>query len=425
MASSAPVSSVAALRNRYRAVRAFTVQLSASLSPEDCAIQSMPDASPTRWHLAHTTWFFETFLLELDPTYRPFDPHYKYLFNSYYNSVGSQFPRAQRGTLSRPELSTIYDYRQYVDEQLETRLESDSLDAALHDVLILGTHHEQQHQELILTDLKHMLASNPLLPAYQPGASTAASDPSACTWQVFDEGVQWIGHQGEGFAYDNETPRHRVFLHDYRLARRPVTCGEYLEFIDDGGYRRPDLWLSLGWQRASTEGWQAPLYWLQRKDGWHQFTLGGLQPLDEHAPVCHVSYFEADAFARWAGARLPTEAEWEYAAQQEPLEGNFADVLLARRASVHPQPSPATNVQRPVQMFGDVWEWTSSAYAPYPGFRSLPGAIGEYNAKFMCNQYVLRGGSCATPSGHVRPTYRNFFPPEARWQFSGIRLAGD
>ena len=410
------------LRGDYARVRAFTQRLCQTLSAEDCAIQSMPDVSPTRWHLAHTTWFFETFVLSQRDDYRPFDSEYAYLFNSYYNTVGSQFPRPQRGLLSRPGLARIRDYRQHVDERMDELVRaSDGLTDELARVIEIGLHHEQQHQELMLTDIKHVLSCNPLFPVYRAAEATEPAGGGQGGWNQFPEGVYWIGHDGEGFAYDNEAPRHRVFLDAFEIRSQPATCGEYLQFMADGGYERPELWLSLGWQTVGERGWNAPLYWQQGDDGWQQFTLAGLRDVDPRQPVCHVSYFEADAFARWAGARLATEAEWEMASESLPVDGNFADRLLEANAPLHP--TSGTGQASTGRMFGDVWEWTASPYVAYPGYRPAEGALGEYNGKFMCNQYVLRGGSCATSSDHIRRTYRNFFSPDARWQFSGIRLA--
>jgi ergothioneine biosynthesis protein EgtB len=383
----------------------------------------MPDVSPTRWHLAHTTWFFETFLLGRQAGYRAFDPSYEYLFNSYYNTVGKQFPRPQRGLLSRPGLDETWEYRRFVDQNMADLLAGDDADDQdLRRIVELGLQHEQQHQELILTDIKHVLSCNPLFPAYRAATEPTAERAVAIEWLDFDEGLYRIGHEGDRFAFDNEAPCHRVFLESFQLASHPVTNGEYREFIDDGGYRRPELWLSLGWQTVCDHHWQAPLYWTARDDGWRQFTLAGLSDLQDDEPVCHVSYFEADAYARWAGARLPTEAEWEVAAADLPIEGNFVDTLWSSEAAI--QPGALTTEGQPLQrMFGDVWEWTASPYTPYPRYQAPAGALGEYNGKFMCNQYVLRGGSCATSRSHIRRTYRNFFPPEARWQFSGLRLA--
>jgi ergothioneine biosynthesis protein EgtB len=413
------------LHRRFAAVRAFTHALCEPLSPEDCCLQSMTSASPVRWHLAHTSWFFETFLLKADPAYRAFDEHYEVLFNSYYNSVGEQFPRAQRGLLSRPSLAEVYAYRRHVDEAVEKWFTSGRLDddATRRTIVEWGIQHEQQHQELILTDLKHLLSLNPLLPIYRPAEASdnEAAEPTS-RWLHFDEGLYQIGHAGAGFAYDNELPRHRVFLDSFQLASRPVTSSGFLEFLDDGGYRRPELWLSDGWRFVQDHhrGW--PFYWRQRGGAWHEFTLAGLRPLDLAAPVSHVSYFEADAYARWAGARLPTEAEWEVAASGLEPAGHFVDALLAEKAAIHPRAAAAAG-RGPWQMFGDVWEWTASQYVAYPGYAPPTGALGEYNGKFMCNQFVLRGGSCATHSSHIRATYRNFFPPEAQWQFTGLRLA--
>jgi ergothioneine biosynthesis protein EgtB len=413
-----PVPAPLGVAARYRAIRRTTLALAAPLSPEDCALQSMPDASPVKWHLAHTTWFFETFLLEGRRGYRVFDPAYRVLFNSYYHAVGERHPRPERGLLSRPDLDQVLAYRRHVDLAIEDLITSAHPRAEL---LELGLQHEQQHQELIVTDLKHLLSRNPLKPAYQkqwPLTSIRAREPR---WIAFPGGLHDIGHAGPGFAFDNEGPRHRVWLEPFEIASHPVTHGDFIRFIDEGGYRRPELWLSAGWDVVAARGWQAPLYWQRRENGWHTFTLHGEAPVDPNTPVCHVSFYEAEAYARWANARLPTEAEWELAAASAPPRGNFLE-----SAALHPFASredPAAG--RLSQAFGDVWEWTRSEYGPYPGFRSAPGAVGEYNGKFMANQYVLRGGSCATPREHVRATYRNFFPAEARWQFSGLRLARD
>jgi len=391
-----PSANFVSLPDRYWEVRSLSERIAAPLSPEDCAIQSMPDASPTRWHLAHTTWFFETFVLSDTAGYVPFSRDFQYLFNSYYNAVGEQFPRARRGLLSRPGLAEVMAYRAHVDRRMLELLER-GVDRSVAAVVELGLNHEQQHQELMLTDIKHVLSCNPLDPVYRADdRRTTARSSDSLDWQQYPAGIYWIGHEGATFAYDNESPRHRQFLESFSLASRLVTCGEYLDFIGDGGYLRPELWLSLGWQCVREQSWSAPLYWRQDGQGWTLFTLGGRQPLDRDEPVCHLSYFEADAFARWAGSRLPTEGEWEVAAVEPPtLE----------------------------QMFGARWQWTASAYAAYPGYQPPAGALGEYNGKFMCSQYVLRGGSRATPPGHIRATYRNFFPPDARWQFTGIRLA--
>ena len=413
------MASTADLASRYRTVRAATERLRAPLSAEDCQAQSMPDASPAKWHLAHTTWFFETFVLEPGRAgYRPFHPTFRVLFNSYYQGVGEQHPRAQRGLLTRPSLDEVHAYRAHVDRLLLDWLSSDDAAvAALAPVVEIGLHHEQQHQELLLTDVKHLLGGNPLAPAYAelPAAATAADRPFG--WRMVDGGVREIGAGPEGFAFDNERPRHAVLLEPFALASRLTTNGEYADFIADGGYRRPELWLSDGWSTLLARGWTAPLYWEQRDGEWYEFTLGGLRALDRRAPVCHVSLYEADAFATWAGARLPTEVEWETAASGRPVRGNLLD-----SGRLHPVAASANGTDV-AQLYGDVWEWTRSAYAPYPGYRPLAGVLGEYNGKFMCNQLVLRGGSCLTSRSHVRATYRNFFPPGARWQMSGVRLA--
>jgi len=411
------------LLQRYREIRQLSETLCDTLEPEDCCIQSMPDVSPTRWHLAHTTWFFESFVLSKLPNYSPAADQYAYLFNSYYNAVGEQFPRDRRGLLSRPTVEDVFGYRRSIDHRMRILLEEGTPpDLELNGILELGLHHEQQHQELILTDIKHVFSCNPLFPTYRPGEWTPPGKVNSLAWIEFDEGIQWLGHTGDGFAYDNESPRYRVFLENFELANRLVTCGEYLAFIDDGGYRRPELWLSAGWQAVGENGWNAPLYWIEQEGQWQHFTLAGLMPIDPSRPVCHVSYFEADAYARWAGARLPTEAEWENASLRAPLQGNFVDVLLSNGTAIHSAAACGEDKSLS-QMLGDVWEWTASSYAAYPGYQPDAGALGEYNGKFMCNQYVLRGGSCATSSDHIRRTYRNFFPTDARWQFSGIRLA--
>jgi ergothioneine biosynthesis protein EgtB len=408
----------AELAARYRDVRAFSAKLTEPLEVEDQVIQSMPDVSPTRWHLAHSTWFFENFvLLKARPQQRMHDYDYGYLFNSYYNLVGKQHPRPQRGLLSRPTLAQIWDYRRHVDAQMQALFGELRDDDELWRVIETGLHHEQQHQELILTDIKHVFSCNPLFPTYRKQSNPPEQAARPLGWQAFKEGLQEIGHAGPGFCYDNEQPRHRVFVHAFELADRLVTNGEYLAFVQDGGYRRPELWLSDGWATIQRAGWQAPLYWERQNGAWWQFTLGGLKQLNPAEPVCHVSYYEACAYAAWAGARLPTEAEWEVAARDELPAGN-----LVETEAFHPQPA-ATDAARLQQLYGDVWEWTASPYMAYPGYSAPPGAIGEYNGKFMCNQFVLRGGSCATAQTHVRATYRNFFQPAARWQFTGIRLA--
>jgi ergothioneine biosynthesis protein EgtB len=406
---------------RYRQVRSFTEQLCEPLATEDYVIQSMPDVSPTKWHLAHVTWFWETFLLSPAlPGYQSLHPQYAYLFNSYYNTLGERHCRPKRGLISRPTVKETYEYRWYVDEHvfdLLERLDERQL-AELTPIITLGLHHEQQHQELMVTDIKHVLSCNPLYPAYLPRVTAASSVPPM-EWISFPEGIYWIGYEGNGFSFDNEGPRHRQFVQPFQLASRLVTNGEYLQFMEDGGYERPLLWLSEGWGKARAEEWKAPLYWEHIDGRWMVMTLSGLREVDKAEPVCHVSYYEADAYARWAEARLPTEAEWEIASQDVPIEGNFVESGLFHPASLN---IDATGGKL-AQMYGDVWEWTQSSYSPYPGFRPAAGAVGEYNGKFMCNQYVLRGGSCATSLSHIRPTYRNFFPADAQWQFMGIRLA--
>ncbi len=407
---------------RFDAVRATTLQLAAPLSAEDCALQSMPDASPVKWHLAHTTWFFETFLLERYVRgYQRFHPHFRVLFNSYYNAIGDRHPRPERGLLSRPSLDDVRAYRAHVEHHLAplfTRAEEEPELAAL---LELGVQHEQQHQELILTDVKHLLSRNPLQPSYLERWPLTPIKPQKARWIAYAGGLVEVGHAGTGFSFDNELPRHEVFLIPFELASRPVTHGDFLAFVDDAGYRRPELWLSLGWDTVQTQRWSAPLYWEQHDGRWTTFTLRGRVEIDPATPMTHLSYFEADAYARWAGARLPTEFEWEAAAAGCAIDGNFQESGMLHPLAPRGDPPPGT----PAQLYGDVWEWTRSSYAPYPGYVPAAGAVGEYNGKFMCNQYVLRGGSCATPRTHIRATYRNFFPPDARWQFSGLRLARD
>ena len=409
--------------SRYAPVRERTTALCEPLVTEDFVVQTMEDVSPAKWHLAHTSWFFETFILTPHlPSYTPFHPRYAYLFNSYYVQAGERHCRDRRGYLSRPTVADVRAYREHVDEHMQRLFETveDEQAEALRPLVEIGLHHEQQHQELILTDIKHVLSVNPLRPVYRPQAFRAAGPLPEPAWVAFEEGLYEVGHDGDGFAYDNETPRHRTYLNGFELANRLVTCGEYLRFMEDGGYRRPELWLSLGWAAVQERDWTEPFYWEQRDGGWHLFTLDGLREVDPDEPVCHVSLFEADAYARWAGARLPTEEEWEVAVQGMPVEGNFVD-----DERFHPVQATAGDGGPLLQMYGDVWEWTRSQYEPYPGYQPAPGALGEYNGKFMCNQFVLRGGSCATSQSHIRPTYRNFFPPDACWQFTGIRLAKD
>jgi ergothioneine biosynthesis protein EgtB len=410
------------LATRYLSVRRFTESLCEGLVTEDYVVQSMPDVSPTKWHLAHTSWFFETFILKPnDPSYQPIDEGYAFLFNSYYVHAGERHCRAQRGYISRPTVAEVYEYRRHVDEALERLLENadDELLATLDPLVTLGIHHEQQHQELMITDIKHVFSVNPMRPALRPRSDGPSGDPGPANWIAFEGGLGWMGHDGTGFSYDNEGPRHQVFVQPYALADRLVTNGDYLAFMADGGYRRPELWLSMGWATVEQNGWTEPFYWERLGDEWWSYTLNGRRRLDPHEPAAHLSYFEADAFARWAGARLPTEAEWEFAAAGVAPQGNFAD-----SGRLHPAAAgDADGTLR--QLFGDVWEWTRSQYTPYPGYSPPEGALGEYNGKFMCNQFVLRGGSCATPQSHIRHTYRNFFPPDATWQFTGVRLARD
>jgi ergothioneine biosynthesis protein EgtB len=408
---------------RYASVRRATERLVKPLSPEDCALQSMPDASPAKWHLAHTSWFFETFILErCVPDYRPFNPAYRVLFNSYYNAVGDRHPRPERGLISRPGLVDVLSYRKHVDECMAEWFARNPAAGSESAALVeLGVNHEEQHQELLLTDVKHLLWKNPQRPAYSGHWPLTPIRGRRARWVGFNGGLVAVGHRGEGFAFDNEGPSHSVLLRPFEIASHPVTHGDFLTFMDDGGYERPELWLSPGWEMVQAQGWRAPYYWERRGNDWLTFTLHGPVKVDPHTPICHVSLYEADAFARWSGARLPTEFEWEVVASQAPVRGNFVESRALHPLALRDEP-PAPGV---AQLFGDVWEWTQSAYCAYPGFRPAAGAVGEYNGKFMCNQYVLRGGSCATPAAHVRATYRNFFPPEARWQFSGLRLARD
>ena len=412
-----PNRNTATIAERYAAVRRQTEDLCARLEPDDFLLQFDAECSPPKWQLAHTTWFFETFLLkEFLADYRPFHPQFAFLFNSYYVAAGPRWARAQRGLLSRPTTAEVAAYRAAVDDRVTQFLEETDVEilGRAMPILELGLHHEQQHQELLLTDLKPAFACNPLQPVYAPETMTESVTPAQATWQSFPAGIREIGHAGDGFHFDNEGPRHRVFLEGFALSSRTVTTGEYREFLDDGGYRRADLWLSDGWSACLREQWDAPLYWTERAGERMQFTLRGLRPLDLNAPMAHLSFYEADAYARWAGLRLPTEAEWETAAGAVPATGNFLE-------SGRFQPAPELHNG----CFGNVWQWTASPYTPYPGYRPAAGALGEYNGKFMCNQMVLRGGSCVTPQSHIRRTYRNFFPPETRRQFSGLRLAKD
>lgn len=419
----------ASLLDHFHRVRSKTASLAAGLSAEDQMVQSCAEASPAKWHLAHTTWFFETFILsKYLPDYRPFHPDFAWLFNSYYKSLGGHPDKRLRASFSRPPLGEVLAYRGHVEEQM-ARLLTSHASGEVCEFVELGLHHEQQHQELILTDIKHAFWSNPLQPAYSDADLSFRQlqrVPRTGAWCEYDGGMVEMGHNGDGFAFDNELCRHKVFLNSFRLASHPVTCREYLTFMRDRGYERPELWLSDGWDTVQAHGWHAPLYWQpDGSDEWKVFTLRGTLPLSDvlDTPACHISYYEADAFARWAGCRLPSEFEWEHAAASMPVSGNFLE-----SGALHPEAAqPACNgaQARPVQMFGDVWEWTQSAYTAYPKYKAAAGALGEYNGKFMCNQLVLRGGSAVTPASHMRASYRNFFPPGTRWQFSGIRLAAE
>lgn len=408
------------LLNQFKKIRAFSNYLVEPLEAEDFVIQPMENASPTKWHLAHTSWFFETFVLgKFLPEFESLHPQYAYFFNSYYLQTGVPFSRANRGMLSRPTVKEVFEYRAYVNEQMEQFIENASEElwdeAAF--IVEIGNHHEQQHQELILTDLKYLLAQNPLLPAYRDQELKESLKVSPINWVSFEEGIVEIGSKGGEFTYDNEHPFHRTFVQDFEMADRLVTNGEFLEFMKAGGYEKSPYWLDEGWSTVRSEGWNSPLYWYKTNGEWMQFTLSGARKIDLNEPVTHVSYFEADAFARWKGVRLPTEQEWEHACGSLKAEGNFVD-----EDHFHPIANQAQE-EGLKQMYGDVWEWTMSSYSPYPNYKPLPGALGEYNGKFMANQYVLRGGSCATSKSHIRKTYRNFFPTSAKWQFSGIRLA--
>jgi ergothioneine biosynthesis protein EgtB len=410
------------VRVRYEAVRTATERLAAPLSPEDQTVQSMPDVSPTKWHRGHTSWFFETFVLASSLAgYAEYDPGFAFIFNSYYETVGPRHARPERGLVTRPGVAEVTRYRNHVDEAMEKLLDHMGDKGEIAFLTELGVNHEQQHQELVLMDIKHVLSRNPCDASYGEIVRSAQAERKV-VWIAHPGGVVEIGHDGAGFAFDSESPRHSVLLAPFEIADRPVSCGDWLAFIEDGGYERPELWLSEGWANIQASGWMAPLYWT-RPDGpgaggpqdWSVFTLGGLREVRSAEPVCHLSYFEADAYARWAGSRLPTEAEWEVAAAPFAPSGNTFDEAVCHPVGTGEGPG----------FYGDVWEWTSSSYGPYPGFRPAAGSIGEYNGKFMVNQYVLRGGCFATPPGHVRATYRNFFPASARWAFSGLRLARD
>jgi ergothioneine biosynthesis protein EgtB len=402
---------------QFQATRALSRKLAAPLSDADATVQSMPDASPAKWHLAHTSWFFEAMVLQrFSNGYAPFDPAFGFLFNSYYEALGARHPRPRRGMLTRPTLESIYAYRDHVDRAIENFFARAFFEGAA-ELIELGCHHESQHQELLLTDILHLFAQNPLRPSYKERASDEAGASTPVRFLAFAGGLAEIGADDENFAYDCERPRHRVFVPPYRLADRLVTNAEWIAFIGEGGYRNPLLWLSEGWAKCLVEGWTAPLYWERRDGAFWTMTLSGMSRVDPAAPVTHVSYFEADAFARWSGKRLPTEAEWELAAEMLPMRGNFLETGRLRPAAAE-----GAGLR---QMFGDVWEWTASPFSPYPRFRPAEGEASEYNGKFMCGQFVLRGGSCVSPKAHIRATYRNFFPPDARWQFSGVRLAED
>ncbi|WP_425408319.1 ergothioneine biosynthesis protein EgtB [Hyphococcus sp.] len=410
------------IRDCFIRVRGDSETLVQPLSPEDCMIQSMEEASPAKWNLAHTSWFFETFILKPHaPAYRPYHDDFSYLFNSYYNQIGDRHPRADRGLLSRPSLENVMAYRRHVTEAVVHLTDTGNREILekIAPLLIMGCAHEQQHQELLLTDLQHGLYQNPLLPAVYEWPGDVKDSAPALAWRQMEGGVCDIGWNGDGFAFDNEEPRHKVYLHPFELANRAVTNAEFMEFMEDGGYEEPKHWLSDAWDAVNAEGWRAPQYWRKADDGWRQYTLFGERPVNPDAPVCHISFYEADAYASWAGARLPTEFEWEAAASLFPLEGRFLENGKLK------SPAPAAGDARLLQLFGDVWEWTASPYVAYPGYAPPAGAVGEYNGKFMSGQMVLKGGSCATPAGHVRVSYRNFFPPSARWQFSGFRLARD
>lgn len=408
------------LKERFKSIRSFSEVLVEPLETEDFVVQAAEHASPTKWHLAHVSWFYETFVLgKAFSNYESMHTQYAYIFNSYYLQTGEPHKRSKRGMLSRPTVDEVFEYREYVDNEILKFLDTAS-DEQLREfgpVIEIGNHHEQQHQELMLTDLKYMLAQNPLKPSYCDLDLSYQREPNPLQWIQFEEGIYEIGSIGEEYTYDNEHPRHRTFLEPFELSDRLITNAEFIEFMNDDGYLRSELWLDDGWAMVNKKEWNAPLYWVEQEDDWYYYTLGGTKKVNPNEPVTHISYYEADAFARWADARLPTEQEWETAAGDISYEGNFVE-----QEHYHPK-STGEEHRGLKQMFGDVWEWTMSAYEPYPGYEPLPGALGEYNGKFMCSQYVLRGGSCATSQTHIRKTYRNFFYPDARWQFNGFRLA--
>lgn len=408
------------LITRFKQVRQASLDIVAPLEPEDFVIQVMTQTSPVKWHLAHVSWFFETFVLnKAYDDYESMHPQYAYIFNSYYLQTGEPHARAKRGFLSRPTVREVLQFREYINDKIITFLEEATEEQLrkFGPVIEIGNNHEQQHQELMITDFKFMFGQNPLYPVYLEQPPLESQNPGELNWAQFGEGIYEIGNAGDEFTYDNEHPKHREFLEAFELGDRLITNREFMEFMDDGGYERSELWLDDGWATVNNENWKAPLYWCRRDDGWYHYTLAGLRKPDPNEPVTHISYYEADAFARWAGARLPTEDEWEAAADDLPQEGNFLE-----NKNFHPRPL-RENSDGLKQMYGDVWEWTKSSYEAYPGYKPLEGALGEYNGKFMCSQYVLRGGSCATSQTHIRKTYRNFFYPDARWQFNGIRLA--
>jgi len=408
------------LANRFNSIRDFSMELTHPLETEDFVVQAMTNTSPVKWHLAHVSWFFETFLLEkVYPEYESLHPQYSYIFNSYYLQTGEPHERSKRGLLTRPTVGEVIEYREYVNGEVINFLKDATEDQLkkFGPVLEIGINHEQQHQELMVTDFKYLLGQNPLYPVYKKTELSESRQVSSLQWVRFKEGIYEIGNRGDEFTYDNELPRHRRFLESFAITDRLITNGEYLDFINDDGYNRSELWLDDGWAAVNKKNWVAPLYWIHKDGEWFNFTLSGLRKVDLNEPVTHVSYYEADAFARWADARLATEGEWEVAAGKLEYEGNFVE-----EGFFHPR--PLQNHRKGMkQMYGDVWEWTKSSYDAYPGYKPLPGALGEYNGKFMNSQYVLRGGSCATPQSHIRKTYRNFFYPDARWQFNGIRLA--